>query len=320
MPRVSVIIPTFNAANYLEETLASVLGQTYKDIEVIVVDDGSTDNTAELVVKFGNRIRYVRQTNSSGPSWPRNVGICLAKGSLISFFDSDDVMLPDKIGSAVRLFERRPEIGMVFTNFAVCDENGRVAPGRFLDRYDYFHSMNRFQVSEKAFLFRGGDIFDGLFFENFIGTSSVMVRKDVFSKIGLFDHGLRTSEDRDMWFRISKEYDAGYVEMVGHLYRDRPGGISKRGAETLENRVKVIERHRTGAHSGKARKRARELIALCYYGIGYHYQAAMDFGTARRLYVRSLEKRVNTAALRGLLITLIGSRAAGSLKAVVRGR
>ena len=134
-PLVSVIIPAFNSAGLLAETLDSVLGQTYRDLEILVVDDGSTDDTAKVVEAYGDQVRYFKQDNWGGPSRPRNVGVQNAGGSLIAIFDSDDLMMPDKIETAVDVFRRHPEVSFTFSNFQGIDQQGDVHKDDFLARY-----------------------------------------------------------------------------------------------------------------------------------------------------------------------------------------
>lgn len=314
MPRVSIVIPTYNSARYLAETLESILKQSFEDYEIIIVDDGSTDNTKEVLKRYEDSISYVFQDNSGGPSRPRNTGISIANGELISFFDSDDIMLPGKLEASVGLFDIAPQIGMVFSNFMVCDEAERVKPGTFLDHYAYFHSMTYSKIGEREYVYKGEEIFNGLFFENFIGLSGVLARKDVFSRAGYFDEQLSTSEDRDMWFRIGKKYDVGYIDIVGHCYRNREGSLTKRGIECEHNRITVIERYRTGIRKKIVRKRADQLIAQCNYGIGYHYQTLGCFSEARRYYFKSIKGYLNWYAARGLVITTVGPKVIKMLK------
>src|SRR5215471_9220074 len=123
-PLVSVVIPTYNRADYIGETIESVLQQTYSNIEIIVIDDGSTDNTAQVVERFESRVRYVRQENAErGAS--RNHGLRLAQGEFISFLDSDDLWMPSKAAAAVSLLQENPAIGLVCTDAVQIDGQGK---------------------------------------------------------------------------------------------------------------------------------------------------------------------------------------------------
>src|SRR5262245_12098539 len=117
MVKVSVVIPTYNCAEYIGQTLQSVLDQDYPNLDIIVMDDGSVDDTRGVVARFqSEQITCLSQSNSGGPSKPRNVGIALAQGQYVALFDSDDIMLPGKIQAAVEFLEMNSQLGLVFTN------------------------------------------------------------------------------------------------------------------------------------------------------------------------------------------------------------
>ena len=122
-PLVSVIIPAYNSADFIDEALKSVFDQTYKDLEIIVVDDGSTDDTRAVLEKYGDRVNYHYQDNN-GPASARNRGIKLARGKYIAFLDADDLWLPTKLEKQVALFKNRENLGFVTTGVCSFDENG----------------------------------------------------------------------------------------------------------------------------------------------------------------------------------------------------
>jgi len=167
-PLVSVVIPTYNSAQYLPESIESVLSQSWQDFEIIIVDDGSTDNTQEVVGAFKSiKIRYVRQEHSGGPSRPRNVGIHHARGKYISLFDSDDLMSRHKLAEAVPFLEQYPDLGLLFANFEVCNERGDIFPGKFLDEFQTFRSLKKKKVGEKWFIIDSALAYENLFAINF---------------------------------------------------------------------------------------------------------------------------------------------------------
>jgi glycosyltransferase involved in cell wall biosynthesis len=317
MSRVSVIIPTYNSARYLGETLESIFNQTFMDCEIIVVDDGSTDDTKDLLQPLKGKINYIYQANSGSPAKPRNVGISKASGDYISIFDSDDIMEPEKIERSVAFFESYPGLGMVFNNFIQFDDKCRY-PGIHLDSYEHFRNMKKTKVGDHAYVIPKIEAFEGLFYENFIGTSGVVVPKKVFDKIGLFDEEVSAGglEDRDMWFRITRCYEIGFLNIVGHRYRVRSNSVSKRVVLSNEARITVIKRYMEGLHCVKTKRQARKLIADCRSSVGYHYQSTGDFGAARKSYLQSLKEIMNWPALWGLFITILGRRTVKLLMAV----
>jgi glycosyltransferase involved in cell wall biosynthesis len=137
MPKASIVIPAYNAGAYIIKTLDSIVSQSLEDFECLVIDDGSTDNTAELVAAYHDaRIRLIRQANSGGPASPRNQGVNQAKGEYIFMFDSDDIMLPDKLRVTVGALDAHPDVDIVFTNFQSINDAGELLNANYLQEYD----------------------------------------------------------------------------------------------------------------------------------------------------------------------------------------
>jgi Glycosyltransferases involved in cell wall biogenesis len=196
VPKVSVIIPTYNRAEFLSSAIASVLNQTFQDFEIIVVDDASTDNTHQVVSSFDNyRIKYIRHETNRNGSVARNTGIMMSSGEYIAFLDDDDEWLPEKLKIQVSLLENSsPKVGGVYTGSLEIDR----ATGKVLEQV----------VPSKR-----GDIYNDLLIENCIGTASTpILRKECFEKVGLFDESLPSSQDLDMWIRISEEFHFEYIK------------------------------------------------------------------------------------------------------------
>ncbi len=316
MPLVSVVIPTYNSAQYLSETIESVLSQSWQDFEIIIVDDGSTDNTQEVVGAFNsNKIRYIRQENSGGPSRPRNVGIHHARGKYISLCDSDDLMSRNKLEGAVAFLERYSDLGLLFANFEVCNERGDSVPGRFLDEFQTFWDLPKKQVGEKWFIIESELAYKTLLCQNFIGTSGTVVPKEVFLSVGKFDESIAGPEDRDMWLRISRCYALGYLDVVGHKYRHRETGIMGRGDGVLAPyRIRVMRKQLETGLPPSLQRHARRNIAQSMFALGYHWQSLGDFRQARTHYWNSLKESFSVLALKGLLISCLGKRLVAFLK------
>ncbi len=320
-PLVSVIIPCYNAAKFLPRTIESVLSQEYPKVEIIVIDDGSTDNTREVVRPYLKRgVRYISQDNSGGPARPRNVGIRNAAGDYIFLFDSDDLMLPAKITRSVEFLERGHKVGLLFTNFIQMDEEGQALPGTFLDTYHHFQELPKRREGEDIFIIPQETAYAGLLFENFIGTSSAVIPRCIFDRIGLFDETLRYSEDRDLWFRIARQYDIAYLDTVGHSYRVRAGGISHRDPLiNAPNRITVLKKQLQHGLPQPLEKEIRRWIASNYMELGWHYQRAGQMKLARRNYVLGLREYFSWPPLRGVLITLLGRRLVTFLRRLRNG-
>lgn len=315
-PLVSVVIPAYNAAQYLPESIQSVLSQSWQDFEIIIVDDGSTDNTREVVGAFNSiKIRYVRQENSGGPSRPRNVGIHHARGKYISLFDSDDLMSRNKLAEAVPFLERYSDLGLLFANFEVCNEFGDTFPGTFLDEFQTFWNLPKKQVSEKWFIIESALAYEHLLSQNFIGTSGTVIPKAVFLSVGGFDEGTDGAEDRDMWLRISRRYPLGFLDVVGHRYRRRETGMQARGDGALSpQRIRVMRKQLETGLPPSHRRHVQRRIARSMFDLGYHYQSLGDFKQARIHYRSSLKESFSVVALRGLLISGLGKWIVAFLK------
>ncbi|NQE46618.1 Glycosyltransferase AglI [ANME-1 cluster archaeon GoMg2] len=202
-PLVSVIIPAFNAEGTVRDAINSVLSQTYKQIEIIVINDGSTDNTLKILREYGEQIRYITQ-NNKGPSAARNAGIKIAKGDFIAYQDADDVSMPERIEREVDYLLNNPNMSMVFTETKTISG----------DKISKCHS---------EFL---------LLQHNYIPCGSVMHKKDILDSVGWWNEQV----DWDLWIRISEKFEIGYIKECLYEYRKRETGISSvRGR--LKNRL-----------------------------------------------------------------------------------
>jgi glycosyltransferase involved in cell wall biosynthesis len=201
-PTVSVVIPCFNHARFLPEAIGSALGQTRPAAEVIVVDDGSVDETAHVLEAHAGRVRVVRQGNR-GVSAARNAGAALAKGDLLAFLDADDVWLPGKLHEQIALFAASPALGLVHCGVEEIDAEGRTLRTR-LDGLDG-------RVAEEMLLFRRTVILGG--------GSGAVVPRALFADVGGFDDALSTSADWDLHHRIARRTPVGFVPRVLLRYR-----------------------------------------------------------------------------------------------------
>lgn len=315
---VSVVIPTYNCGDYIEETLKSVLDQDYSRLEIIIVDDGSTDRTRDVVTAFDSaRVTYLYQSNSGGPSGPRNIGIQRARGRYIAFIDADDIMLPGKLKRAVQLLDREPTLGLVFANFVKFDELNEQHPGTFLDSYEYFLSLPKKKIDDSQYIIKAEAAYDGLLSENYIGTSGVVVPKEVLQCVGPFDEGLEGAEDYDMWLRITSAYNIGFIDMIGHRYRMRTNSITSKGDEKLVPHSIAVMRKQLEKHlSDTALKKVRRRLSRHLFALGYCYQLTEKFTLARKYYLLSLREAHYWLSWKGLFVTLFGVHLVRFLKNV----
>jgi glycosyltransferase involved in cell wall biosynthesis len=204
-PLVSVIMPAYNAARFIGAAIESVLAQTYRNLELIVVDDGSTDATATVVTEFGNRVRYIYQDNARQAA-ARNVGLRYARGELLAFLDADDLWLPEKLERQVARLALKPGLGLVLCTARVIDAEGREVGQLRSDLAS--GSCESVLLGE----FRAGSI-----------ASAGLIPRRVIEAVGGFDISLPPCEDTDLLWRIASKYPIDRVEEALVLYRLHPG-------------------------------------------------------------------------------------------------
>lgn len=208
---VTVIIPSFNCEHYIAETINSVLNQTVKDVEIIVVDDGSTDATREIVSSFGPPVRLIAQANA-GRCAARNHGILEARGKYICLLDHDDYWFPDKLEQQLAQFRQHPETGAVYSPFIYwrVDREGRFPEPSSFDLSGYTEDI------DPAL---SGWIYHLCLLDIYALTSTIMFRAEVFEKCGVYDESLPYSEDWDVLLRVSREYPFIKLHKPSTLYR-----------------------------------------------------------------------------------------------------
>jgi len=214
-PLISVIIPAYNARTFISAAVESVLAQTHPAVEVIVVDDGSTDRTLDALAAFQGRIRSLRQPNR-GPAAARNAGLALAGGEYVMFLDADDWILPDKLRRQVACLAGSPAVGWVFCDVVYVDRSGR----------HLFRASERFAYARRARL--DGDLFSELLPGNFIPVHAPLFRRRCLAEVGLFDEDPRLIgvEDWDLLLRLSVSAPAAYIPDVLAACVLHPGSLS----------------------------------------------------------------------------------------------
>lgn len=309
-PLVTVVVPAYNVEDHIEETLNSIASQQFSDFEVVVVDDGSSDDTGEIVKSFKDpRVRYIYQEHSTGPARPRNRGIAEARGELIALFDADDIMLPGKLHRSVTLLQACPQAGLVFTDFDVIDEPGAVIRSEFLKPYTTLHSIPYQPVCGNGRLLSSSQAFQGLIFANFVGTSGVLARKSVLLEAGGFFEAVRNADDKLMWLRIALNHDLIFLPEVHHYYRQVEGGITSRTpsrkTEGLATVFKAIEKLPLSKDCrGEVQRQKMKL----WFEDGMCHFNRYDLALARKSFWESFRIRNNFQAGRFLIFCCLGER------------
>ena len=206
MPTVSVIIHTYNNEKFIAETVESVLNQTYKDYEIIVVDDGSVDGTRDALLPYMHGIRYHYKENG-GIASAKNAGISLSQTEFVAFLDHDDLWAPDKLQLQMECFNENPKVGLVYA------------------KYTSFRDGKELRTKpEKGY---SGWIFKELLSKSFIQTSTVIVKRECLNAVGPFDESFSLGDEYDMFLRISKKFQCGFVDKGLTRYRVHDTNASK---------------------------------------------------------------------------------------------
>jgi len=247
-PAVSVIIPTYNCSGFLAESIRSVLAQTFGSLEVVVVDDGSTDDTAEVVAGFESRVRYVHQ-NNSGTAAARNTGIRNARADVIAFLDHDDLWLPGKLEQQMPVLTSDTAIGMVFC--------GRQFFNTYTGEITSIHPAEA-ELGVHDFLAH-----------DTIALQSAIVPRSVFERVGLFDETLLGTDDWEMCIRIAERYRVVGVPDVLVNIRGHSGQQGIMSDRMFTNSMRVLEKH-SGLHLDclqcrDAIRQSKQIIREDYY-------------------------------------------------------
>lgn len=221
---ISIITPTYNRASYLPETIRSALAQTYTNFELIIVDDGSEDDTCSVLEPFlaDTRVRYFYLRNQ-GQSVARNAGIAQSSGGLIAFLDSDDIWQPDKLEKQVAVFEAYPNVDIVHGDEAMIDEHSELISVKNMARYSGFITRQ-------------------LLADNSVSITTVLVKRRCFEEMGCFDVSVGVADDYELWLRFSARYRFHYEPGIVASYRVMANQISSDKRRRFEANELIIRR------------------------------------------------------------------------------
>jgi glycosyltransferase involved in cell wall biosynthesis len=310
-PQVSVVIPVYNTESYVSAAVRSVLDGGEPDVEVLVVDDGSTDGSLAAARAIDDpRVTVISTAASGGPARPRNIGIARARAPYVSLLDSDDLLKPGRLSASVAALERWPAAGFTFGNFERIDTDGNVFETSFTYAYPVFRGLRSQPAGDDWRLIPRTELARGLLYENFIGTGSVVVRRQLLRELGPFDESIVYCEDLDLWFRLAHRCDALYSPHIGYSYRDRPESLTyqvrTRGAR---DRITVLQRERRRWSGHAARRQLDHLIALNFAGIGYHEREQQHHLRSMAMFASALAIYPDRRWLYGMLGSALPQRA-----------
>ncbi|WP_099067602.1 glycosyltransferase [Nostoc linckia] len=290
-PTVSVIIPTYQRGHLVSQAINSVLAQTYKDYEIIVINDGSQDNTPQVLAEFSDRhhITAIHQANQ-GLSAARNAGIRSARGKYIAFLDDDDLWEPQKLEKQISVLEANPRIGLIYSDSLFFSDRQGLFPGSY----------------NTAFPTPNLQVLWTLFQYNYIPVLTVVVRQDCLNQVGLFDKTVTPCEDYDLWLRVIEKFPIYFLNQPLARYRESPSSLSQDREQMLTSHLrvkeKVIDRH------PEFLKIPVKFLDPCFYNIylqlaNLHIQNH-QIEQARRVLHRYREIRGETAKYEKLRLSI----------------
>ncbi len=295
-PKVSVIIPTYNRAHLVGRAIQSVLNQTFKDFELIVVDDGSTDNTDDIIKEFqkkDDRITYLKHKKNKGGSAARNAGIKASRGEYIAFQDSDDEWLSKKLEKQMRVFNSASlEIGVVYTGFWRIENNRKI------------------YIPASWVVQKEGKIYKELLKGNFVTTQSILVRKVCFDRVGYFDEDLPRLQDWELVIRLSKYYDFKCIDESLLTSHFTPDSISANQDALIKAFKLILEKHY------EEFKANRGLLARHQGSIGSLLCQSGELNQGRKYLLKAMKSYpLNPKYLIAVFVSLFGE---GAYSMVVR--
>lgn len=278
MPEVSVVVPTYNSAQYIGEAVDSILAQGFKDCEVLVIDDGSTDETRAIMRGYGPLVRYVYKENG-GVSTARNRGIAESRGRYVAFLDADDTWLPDKLERQLRALSENPGCRASYSAFTVCDRD-----------------LSPIQVRPSK---RQGSVLEDLLcYGNVVGTpSTVLLERSLFEAVGGFDAEMSQCADWDMWVRLASHTDFLYLDEPLAAYRQHDANMSLNASLLERDSVRVLEKgFELPAITPSLRARRRAAFAHNYMVLAGTYFQARLYRDFVRCAARSLALDIRQGA------------------------
>jgi glycosyltransferase involved in cell wall biosynthesis len=222
---VSIIIPNYNHARFVSDAINSVMKQDYQNVEIIVVDDGSTDNSRKVIGQFGDQVKYIYHQKNAGLSVARNTGIHASNGVFIGVLDADDMYEPAFISTLVASLEANPDADGIYCGYRFVDQENNPLP----------QIENRSVPSDELYT----SLLDG----NFFVPESIFLRRYVYDDVGLFDEALRACEDWDVWLRVTKKYRIIHVPEILTRHRILAGSMSTDPLRMLTSRLAVLKKH-----------------------------------------------------------------------------
>lgn len=271
-PLVSIITPTYNRADFLKQTIESVLAQSYKNIEHVIIDDGSTDNTKALIEKYldTGKVRYFYQDNS-GQSVARNKGLKEAEGDFVCFLDSDDYFLPKKVEQQIQAFQNNPTVDLAYGDYIFVDANGSTLNEENMTRYS-------------------GNITRELLKDNCVSMNTTMVRKSAIKAIGGFCEHIKVADDYDLWLRLSAQSNFLYIPSALSAYRLMDNQISSNKKARFESNEEIITRFIKEHPSLLSQQEQIETFNRLYVRAARHFSGQKELQLSSHYLIKAFQE------------------------------
>jgi glycosyltransferase involved in cell wall biosynthesis len=295
--KISAVIPAYNNAQFLKEAIDSILKQTHPIDEIIIVDDGSTDQTQQIADSFGDQITYIKQQNQ-GPSAARNNGILAAKGSWIAFLDADDQWTPHKIERQLSALKSEPALKLIAADMAEVNQAGDLWFKSVLAKHnqlEQFRALNGKPLPNAL---------ASLATKNFIPTGTVFVERAVLIEAECFNPQIRFGEDLELWAKIACNHPITCLPEVMMLRRQHSNNATQNSEAMLKDLVKVMQSvKKWGSDKLKEQNRdANQLVASALCDLGYWYFSQDNHQEALKHFLKSLKE---SPSKRALIYTII---------------
>lgn len=307
MLTISAIIPTYNNAAFIKDAVLSIQQQSVSVTEIIIVDDGSTDNTEQVIQSLEGHIHYLRQQNQ-GPSAARNTGIKVAKGDWIAFLDADDQWTIDKLEKQIQTLHKYPELKLIAGDMSEIDIENQVLVTSVLNKH---HFLEKFEALNGKPI---PNAFIELLRKNFIPTGTVLIKKDALLEAGLFNDHIRYGEDLELWAKIASKHPITCLPNVLMLRRQHGSNSTQSEEPLLTDLIKVMESIKSYTSKGIQSYKPDQYIAEALNNLGYWYFNSHQFSKAKTIFHRSLKTLPTRKALFYLLLCLLPNRLVARLR------
>ena len=300
LPVVSVIIPTYNCANFIKSAIDSVLKQRGCSLDLIVVDDGSTDETEDILKEYYQQglLNYYKQKNKGSAS-ARNLGIKKAKGEYICFLDADDTLHENSIFERLIVYENYPKIGLLCTDFhqKTFDGNKHNFYSELTSREKFLNDAIKYNklIDGNVYIFDKEIFYDPLVLRCLIWTGTVMIAKRIFEDVGVFNENLRIAQDIELWFRIARKYEIAFLDLPTATYLLHENGVTNNIPRYYLATIKLLEQYFEPSYKTPEnyKNKLKLKISSYYFNVGYYFFQKEKYKESNEYFVKALIKDKN---------------------------